>query len=244
MWAVEAIRGAVAFLTRIPVGQKPVEAEDIARGAFLFPVVGAGIGAAAGGVAVALHPRLPALVAAGLALVVELVLTGALHLDGLADTADSLAARTREQALEIMRDPRIGAFGAAGVALALLIKAGVIAGLLTRGGTLVSLVAAGALGRASVLSLAAELPYARPEGGLSERIGPGSAVLGGAIATAFAIGLAGAIGAGMLAAAAGTTVVLGVAYRRRFGGVTGDMLGAAAELGATAALIVSLALRA
>jgi adenosylcobinamide-GDP ribazoletransferase len=182
-------------------------------------------------------------VAAGLALVVEVVLTGALHLDGLADTADSLGARTRERALEVMRDPRIGAFGAAAVALALLVKATVVAGLLVRGGTLVSLVAAGALGRAAVLPLAAALPYARPEGGLSERIGPVSALVGGAIASGVAVGLAGAIGAGMLAAAAGTTVLLGIGYRRRFGGVTGDTLGAAAELSGLAALIVSLALR-
>jgi adenosylcobinamide-GDP ribazoletransferase len=243
MRAVEALRGAVAFLTRIPVGSGAVEAEDVARGAALFPLVGAGIGAATGGVAVALHPRLPALVAAALALAVELLLTGALHLDGLADTADSLGSRSREGALEVMRDPRIGVFGAAAVVLALLVKAAVIAGLLARGGTLVSLVAAGALGRAAILPLAASLPYARTEGGLSERIGPVSALLGAAIAAAFAVGLAEAIGAGMLAAAAGTTVALGVAYRRRFGGVTGDTLGATAEVAGTAALIVSLALR-
>ena len=241
MRAVSALRGAVSFLTRIPVGQ--AGADDVARGAALFPLVGAGIGAAAGGVAIGLHPRLPALVAAGLALVVELVLTGALHLDGLADTADSLGARTREHALEIMRDPRIGAFGAAAVALALLTKAALIAGLLARSGTLVSLVVAGALGRAAVLPLAAALPYARREGGVSERIGPVSTLIGWGIAAAFAVGLAGAIGAGMLAAAAGTTVVLGIGYRRRFGGITGDTLGAAAELAGTAALVVSLALR-
>src|SRR5919198_2739493 len=163
MQGADAVRGALGLLTRVPAGA--VGADDAARGSALFPVIGAGIGAAVGGVAVALHPTLPGLLAAAVAVLVELLLTGALHVDGLADTADALAAPTRERALEIMRDPRIGAFGALAVTLDVLVRVGAIAALLERGGALVSLVAAGALGRAAILPLAAGLPYARPRGG-------------------------------------------------------------------------------
>jgi adenosylcobinamide-GDP ribazoletransferase len=241
--AADAVRGAVAFLTRVPVGRRPLTEDDVARGAALFPLVGAAVGAAVGGTAVLLDPTLPPLLAAALAVAAELVLTGALHVDGLADTADALGAATRERALEIMRDSRIGAFGACAVAVDLLVRTAAVAALLERGGALVSLTAAGALGRAAILPLAALLPYARPTGGLSERIGVPAAVLGGAAAVGLALALAGWTGAAMIGAAALMTALLGIAYRRRFGGITGDLLGAAVEVTVAASLLTSVALR-
>ena len=86
---------------------------DVARGVVFFPLVGAGVGAVAGATAIVLHERLSSFLAAGLAVAVALALTGALHIDALADTADALGASSRERALEIMRDSRIGSFGAA-----------------------------------------------------------------------------------------------------------------------------------
>src|SRR5436853_843315 len=121
MPAAEAARGAaaaVAFLTRLPVGRLiALDGRDVSRGAALFPLVGAGIGAAVGGTAAGLVHVLPPLAAAGMALGVGALLTGALHLDGLADTADGLGAYSRERALEIMRDHQIGTFGAVALAL-------------------------------------------------------------------------------------------------------------------------------
>src|SRR4051794_38981352 len=115
---------AVAFLTRIPVGRAVVlDAADVARGGSLFPLVGAGIGAATGGVAYALADPLTPLLAALLGLSAAAVLTGVLHLDALADAADALGATTRERALEIMRDHSIGAYGGVALVLDLGLKA-------------------------------------------------------------------------------------------------------------------------
>jgi adenosylcobinamide-GDP ribazoletransferase len=185
----------------------------------------------------------PALVAAALAVTVEVALTGALHVDGLGDTADALGVSSRGRALEVMRDPRVGTFGTCAIVLDLLVRTAAIAALLDRGGALVTLVVAAALGRAAILPLAVALPYARPGGGLSERIGLAGAAVGTAAAAALAVGLAGWIGAAMLGIAALLTVGLGVAYRSRFGGVTGDMLGATVEVTTVAALLVSVGLR-
>ena len=112
MRAADAAAAALAFLTRIPV-RRALGADDVARGAVLFPLVGAGVGALSGVAALLLYPSVPALAAAGVAVAVELVVTGAMHADALADTADAAGAQTRERALEIMRDSRIGSFGAA-----------------------------------------------------------------------------------------------------------------------------------
>src|SRR5919198_4922235 len=164
--SARAAAAAVTFLTRVPLGRAfALDAADVARGALLFPLVGAGVGAAAGGAAVLAHLALSPLVAGALAVGVAVALTGAMHVDALADTADACGARTRERALEIMRDPRIGSFGAAAVALDLLLKSAAVTELLEAGGALAALIAAGALSRAASPVLAALLPYPRVEGG-------------------------------------------------------------------------------
>ena len=145
--AARALAAAVAFLTCIPVGRRVVlGAEDVARAAPFFPVVGAGIGALGGLVAAGLEGPLPPFVAAGIALAVVVALTGALHVDALADTADAIGAG-RARALEVMRDSRIGAFGAVAVALAVLVEAGAVGGLVSGGDAVVAWTAAGALSR-------------------------------------------------------------------------------------------------
>src|SRR4051812_12943574 len=120
---------ALAFLTRIPVGRwVALGADDVGRGVAFFPVVGAAVGALAGLAAEGLDGPLPALVAGGLGVAAALVLTGALHLDGLADTADAFGSGDRPRRLEIMRDSRIGSFGAAAIALAVLVEAAALGG--------------------------------------------------------------------------------------------------------------------
>ena len=242
-----AAAAAVTFLTRVPLGRRvAVDAGDVARGALLFPLVGAGVGAVSGGVAVLAHPRLPALAAAGIALAVAAVVTGAMHVDALADTFDALGAGTRERAVEIMRDSRVGAFGVTALILDLLVKAAAVAALLERGGALQALVAAGALSRAASPPLAAALRYPRAEGGpgsvLSRRVTWWGALAAVALAVGVAVAADGSTGLAMAGCVAVTTTCLGLVYRGWLGGVTGDCLGAATEIGETGALLVAAAL--
>lgn len=246
MRAVDAAAAALAFLTRIPV-RRALGPEDVARGAVLFPVVGAGVGALSGVAALLLYPSVPALAAAGVAVGVELVVTGALHVDALADTADAAGAQTREQALEIMRDSRIGSFGAAALMTDLLVRAAAIAGLLVAGGPVAALAAAGALSRASALPVAAALPYARAAGGpgsvLTGRVGWPAAAGAVVIAIAGAVALTGVDGLWAAAGAAATAIILALVFRAWLGGVTGDTLGAVTQLSGLVAVLVLVALR-
>src|SRR5919204_980235 len=240
--SVRAAAGAVSFLTRIPVGRlAAVDAADVARGAVVFPVVGAGVGAVSAGIALAAHQALPAFVAAVLAVAASALVTGALHLDALADTADAGGALTRGDALAIMRDSRIGPFGAVALVLDVVLKVACIAVLLERGHALGGLVAAGGLSRAAALPLAAVLPYPRAEGGSGGVLGRLSPPLAG-------VGVALGIGAAVVArweiwywlagGAAAVTVVLGLVFRRWLGGATGDCLRAATEVCETAGLLL------
>jgi adenosylcobinamide-GDP ribazoletransferase len=230
------------------VGRRlPVDAADVARGALLFPLVGAGIGAVAGLAAAGLQGPLPSLVAGGLAVGVAVVLTGALHLDALADSADALGAGSRERALEIMRDPRLGAFGVAAVALTLLVEAGALGALADDGDAVRGFVVAGAISRAVAPPLASALPYARAEGGtgsvLSGRVSAVASIAGCGLALLIAVLLLGWDGAALAAVGAGIAAVCGIGSRVWLGGVTGDTLGAAVQLAEAGVLVVLLALR-
>ncbi len=237
---------ALAFLTRIPMSRRlALDGGDIARAGPAFPLVGAGLGAVVGGIAVSLATLLSPLIAAGLALAIGTLLTGALHLDALADSADALGARSRERALEIMRDHAIGAYGAIALALDVLIKAAAIAALARDGDVLPFVIAAGALSRAVPVPLAAALPYARPGEGLARSLAMGAwarAAAAAAIATLIAVLATGFDGLVLTACAAVLAVSLGAAFARWLGGVTGDTLGAAVELSELAMLVVAVAL--
>jgi len=245
--SVRAAAAALTFLTRAPIGGRVVlDGADVARGAVLFPIVGAAIGAATGAIAVLLDPRLSPILAAGIAIAVSVVLTGALHLDALADTADAVGASSRERALEIMRDARIGSFGAAAIAIDLIVKVAAVAQLLERGGAIGALIAAGALSRAASPPVASVLPYPRSGGGpgsvLTGAVGVSGAVGAPIIGSAIAILVAGTTGAVLVLVVAASTMLLGLAFRAWLGGATGDALGTVTELGETAALVVAAAL--
>ena len=233
----------MAFLTRVPVGRR-VEfgRDDVAASASLFPLVGAAVGGVCGLAADLLVPALPELVAGALAVGLAAILTGALHLDALADTADALGGATRERALEIMRDHRIGAFGAIALVLVLLLDAAAIGALAARNDAALVALGAGAAGRAAMLPLALVLPYARPGDGQGRVLGDltvSQAVLGVAFGIALALpaGVPGLAGAG---AAAACALVLAAFVRHWLGGVTGDVLGATAKLAETAFLVTAL----
>jgi adenosylcobinamide-GDP ribazoletransferase len=245
MRAVRAAAGAVAFLTRIPVGRLVVlEGADVARGAPLFPLVGGGVGALAAGVAVGLAHVLPTLAAAGVGLAFGAAVTGAMHLDALADTADALTHRG-ERALAIMRDHAIGAYGATALALDLIVKTAVLASLVSASDAVGPAVAAGALSRVAALVLAAALPPVRGDGA--------GAAVGGAVSVrsagaAAAVGVALALVAGpvrgleLAAVAAALSGGAFLFYRHWLGGATGDVLGAATEVTETALLLAAAAL--
>jgi adenosylcobinamide-GDP ribazoletransferase len=194
----------------------------------------------AGAAALALGAEIPPGAAAGLALVAQALSTGALHEDGLADSADGLwGGGTRERRLEIMRDSRIGSFGALALILSVLLRWTALSALLEEGWIWGPLIAAGALSRWPMAWMLGILPPAR-DGGLSRLVGqPGAATvaLGGAVALGLALVTT---GWGALAAAAGGLIVAcawTLAVRARLGGQTGDTCGAAQQLSEVAVLL-------
>jgi adenosylcobinamide-GDP ribazoletransferase len=236
MPAVRALVAAVAFLTRIPTGGRSF---DVSSGAAVFPVVGAAVGAAVGGTAYGLALVVPSLAAAGIAVALGALLTGALHLDGLADSADALGARSRERALAIMRDHAIGTYGAAALALDLVVKTAALASLAGRSRVVLEALAAGALSRAGPVVLALALPPVRTDGaGAAFRVSPLAAIVAIVLAAALAV----PADALLVAVAAAAVLVLGAWLHRWLGGRTGDTLGAAVELAETAVLVAAAGL--
>jgi adenosylcobinamide-GDP ribazoletransferase len=198
------LAAATAFLTRVPVGRfVELDGRAVTRAAPLYPLVGAAIGALAGAVVDVLAGPLPPWAAATTGVALAALLTGGMHLDALADTADALGGSTRERRLEIMRDPSIGSFGAAALVLVLVLEISLLAQLGARDLALVSFTAAGALSRWSALPIAFALPYARDEGqgrSLTTGLSLGAVLLGLAVAAAIAAialssGAAAALGA-------------------------------------------------
>ncbi len=245
--SLRAAAAAITFLTRVPVGRLALDADDVARGAALFPLVGAGIGAAVGATVAGLDTELTVLLAAAVAVALEALLTGAIHLDALADTADGLGAGTRERALEVMRDPAVGSFGATALVLDLLVKVSALVAVAADSRAILAVVAAFALGRAAPLVLALALPYARPGSGsglvLTERAARASLAVGIVLAVGISVAALGLRGLALPAGAGLACLAVGVVTRRRLGGVTGDVLGASAELATTAALVAAVVVR-
>ena len=233
---------ALSFLTVVPTPAAAHTRGDFGRAAGWFPLVGAAVGALAGGVRAAAEPLLGPAPATVLALVALTAATGALHQDGLADCADGLGVRgDRARRLEVMRDSRIGTFGMlALLGWGLLLLTSLAP--LTRADGLLALVAAGALGRAAALVHATTTPPARRDGlgaGFTVRRVP--LALGLLTAVAIALPALGpARGALALGAAALLTAATSRWAGRALGGRTGDTLGATVAL-AELAVVVALA---
>jgi adenosylcobinamide-GDP ribazoletransferase len=239
---VRSLLAAIAFLTRIPLGKTMVfDAAGVTRAAAWFPVVGMLLGAIYVGVAAACQGHLSAFVIAVLLIALEAFLTGALHFDGLADSADGFGGgRTREDVLRIMRDHAIGSYGGTALATCVALKAAAYAALLSGPDWMPAIVLAPALGRWSILLLTATLPYARESKSVVEGMGKRSLVWGTAtmlLGLAATRSLRGWIA--MLVAVV-VTAAFGFYCRRRIGGITGDTLGANVELCESAALIAFL----
>lgn len=247
----EVLRSAVAavtFLTAIPLGRSiDVAGRDLRRGLILFPVIGAVIGALMAATAWAAALVMPPLVAAVLGVAAGTIVTAAMHLDGLADTADGVGvALAGRDPAAVMHDPRLGTFGGAALALDVLLKVSVLSGLVAEPRFPVEAIAAGALGRAAAIALIATLPYAGSSSGAGDwtrSVTLGRSLVGIAVACAIGVLAAGWAFGAMAAASLIVAVSVGRWSRHHLGGVTGDTLGAAAELTETLALTVALAMR-
>jgi adenosylcobinamide-GDP ribazoletransferase len=251
--ALRAVVAAFSFLTVLPLGRLvALDGKDVARGSVLFPVVGAAIGALTGTVAWVLGDDLPALLAAAFAVAAGAIVTGALHLDGLADCADGFGARTPEDRLRVMRDHTNGTYGGTALLLDLIIRVSALSAVVGTDDALLFSVAAGALSRTVGPILAVVLPYAQAKPGAGEALNsfpsqPRAAavvVIGGLIAF-FCVGADhGAYPGAYPACLAATAAVIGlVAWtaKKRLGGVTGDVMGACSELVELAVLTVLVA---
>lgn len=235
---------ACRYLTVLPVPRGSVPG-DLGRAAGWFPVVGLLLGLALVGAALAADLVLPPAVAAVLLVGLWVGLTGGLHLDGLADAVDGLGGGwSREEALAIMRDARIGAYGVTAIVLVLALKIAALASL-PPGLRWRALLVAPVLGRLGPLVLARLCPPARAEGaGHAFALAVGTRSLGVAVlvAAAVAVGLVGPWGALLLAAAGADAVAFALYLRRRLGGLTGDCLGALVEASEASVLTVLCAL--
>lgn len=241
---VNGLASAVAFLTIVPLPHSAPSVDerfDLGDAVPWFPLVGGALGAAAGGLRAGLDPLLGRAPSTAIAMVGLVVLTGALHQDGLADVCDGLGVRgDRTRRLAVMRDSTVGAFGVLGLVLWNLLLFSALDGL-SAGHALRALIAAGAVGRlAAVLHAIASAPARRDGLGAELKVTTTSGVLAVGLAAAIAIAGTGppdgVLALGMGATTAGLTAALA---RRAIGGSTGDTLGATI---AVTELVVCLAL--
>jgi adenosylcobinamide-GDP ribazoletransferase len=226
------------FLTRIPVGKRYVfRSEDLPRSILYFPVIGLMIGLLGGLVLFCAKPFVPPVVAVLLCMTVTVAVTGALHEDGLADTADGLiGGLERPQRLEIMKDSRLGSYGAVALWFSLTAKLFLLVALLEKGvfTAVCALVVAHGLGRAAAVTLLFSHQYV---GADESKASPfGNAVTLKEFVTALlapillSFVLLGSKAVLLLIVAAAATWAAGAYFHRKIGGITGDCLGAANQL--------------
>lgn len=238
-----AVRDAVGFLTILPVGRGDALPGPGAVAA--FPLAGLVVGLAWALVAVPLTTLQTNAVPAALVLVVDAVLTGMLHLDALADVADGVVSRRDpDDAVAIMREPAVGAAGVAAVVLGCLLRFAI---LIVAVDATQWLLAAPIAGRTAMAWLLSLLPVRDDTSvaALFSRPGPAPVAVATGLAALLLVLLAPADGRGLvaLAVAVVAAVVYAAWWRRRFGGITGDGVGAGGFLAETAALLAALSLQ-
>ncbi|EJC76511.1 adenosylcobinamide-GDP ribazoletransferase [Rhizobium hidalgonense] len=247
--AVDTAR-AVAFLSRIPMPQSLFKTYDGRLGRLVraFPFAGFVIGVApALALLLLLELRADPLMAALIALCIQVVVTGALHEDGLADTADGIGGgRSREHSLDIMKDSRIGTYGAIALILSFAIRAAALAAIARHASPLTSALAipaVAALSRGAIAWHWQRLPPAKTDGVAASTGQPDEAAMQFALAAAglvAALLIWPAFGLRPLVAsllAAGITALAFTAFiRRKLAGHTGDTLGATQQICEVAAL--------
>jgi adenosylcobinamide-GDP ribazoletransferase len=235
----------IAFCTRLPLAHVGQLADgDIARASWAMPVAGGLVGAAAAlAYAIAVRLGLPPSVAAALAIAAGMALTGAMHEDGLADTADAMGGGDRARKLEIMHDSRLGTYGACALVLSVLLRWAALVSIARPGAVALALIAAHTAARATLPAVMALVPPARSDG-LAASFGapPREVAAVAAVLGALALVLCLGFGAGVLAAALLASAALAVARMsmRAIGGQTGDVLGALEQVGEVLVLLVAV----
>jgi adenosylcobinamide-GDP ribazoletransferase len=243
---LRGMRAAFVFLTRIPVGGFPYRGEDWVWAAAHAPFVGLVVGALLGGLDRLLLPLGP-FPSAILVIGASLLVTGAFHEDGLADTCDALGGGHEPgRVLAILKDSRIGSFGSAALVVSIAARAALLAQLGPAG--LWALPIVGCAARVGPIWLLARLPYVTATSEAKSRAVAHAGTLQAIVASAWLLAAAGAAitagwttairMSGLAALLAAVTLVTGWRYVRRVGGITGDFLGATEQVGEIAALAV------
>ncbi len=233
---------ALQFLTilRTPGGPTVIEA-DLGKSMSFFPLVGLLVGLLLAGISHILLLFLPRSISDIIVVIVLAAITGCLHLDGFADTIDGLAGgKDRERTLAIMKDSRIGSFAVVGLILLIALK---ISGLMGVPEDIKSraLIVVPVLGRWATVQLAAWLDYARAGYGTGLAFTRGAGKMESIISTLITAVILAVIfqiaGLLLLASMAVLTLIFGLFFRRRIGGVTGDIMGASCEFVEAASLL-------
>jgi adenosylcobinamide-GDP ribazoletransferase len=237
---------ALQFLTRLPAPRDlKTSEEELGRAAMFFPLVGMLVGGGGALLHVALLHLLPPPTCVLLVLIYASFITNAFHEDGLADAVDGFGGGwTRERMLEIMRDSRIGTFGALALIFLVLAKYNFLSALeparIWRW-----LIVAHTAARWTTLPLCLWLPYARPEGQgklVARRVGYGGVAVATVTLLAALALLPGRAAAVAFAVAVAVVIASGWYYRRRLGGITGDCLGATNQVTEVLLYLVAVAL--
>lgn len=246
---LRSIRAATIFLTRVPVGGFPYSRAEWAWASAQFPLVGGLVGAATGAVFATLRPS-GALGAAIVAFGIAMLLTGAFHEDGLADTSDALGgAFDREKLRAILKDSRVGTFGAAALVVSIGGRAAFLARLAP--GSFVAIVVAmgfvAASARVGPVWQMVALPYATEQGAKSRDVTRARlpqalvattyAALGAVVACTFG-GMSVARAVAVVGIQMAIVAVTSYRYVVRLGGISGDFLGATEQLGELGGLLV------
>lgn len=243
----------LVFMTRLPLRlDAGTQHRSLAQACALLPLVGVVVGVCGAGVLwLAQAIGLPTIAAAATALAATILLTGALHEDGLADVADGFGGGLEKaRKLEIMRDSRIGSYGVIAIGLSLILRVVLIEDIASQienfWGLAGAVIAIHVLGRGMLPAIMAALPLARGDGLAARAERPSGGKAGAALTLTLVIALL-CLGpaAGFIATLAAGFAIIVMAWlaRRQIGGYTGDVLGASeqvAEIAALAAITVIL----
>lgn len=231
---LQDVAAAFQFLTRLPLGGMKYDAGTLSRSAKFFPLVGLVLGIVGSVLYLWLGAHLPALFAALFLVIFLALITGGLHEDGLADAADGFGGGwNREQILAILKDSRIGSYGALAIVFSVASRTLLVASF-PRSSVSGYLISAFVLCRWSALPLGYALPAAGEESSQGGRIARKISGASLAIGTAMALLVVGYLLRGRMwgpvASAMFVTVLSGIYYQRRIGGITGDCFGATNQL--------------
>lgn len=238
---VRGLREAAAFLTRVPLATGG--SHDVASALPWFPVVGALVGLMVAAVYAGAAALLPDFPAAALAVGAGVVLTGAFHEDGLADFADAMGGWTPEEARRILKDPTHGTYGVSALVLVILMRVAALTSLEPRTAVAV-LPAAYAIGRGAAVALLAFIPTATDDGLgalYGQRVSRRQVAVVGAVTVTVATAALGVWAAPAALVAILCVVAVGRIARRKIGGATGDVLGAAEQIVEAGVLLLGAA---